>query len=100
MLMGLLPAERSDDDEFTGIISMGSGLWWGRMVLILVLALFFLAFGIENLIAAFHLKNPLEFIVSFFSASLMVLLSMVGVIYPVLQVHAYLLFGKSHTDEK
>jgi len=67
---------------------MGSGFWWAKNVLIAVVSLFFLVFGIETLIGSFYLKNPLEFILYFFSASFMVLVSIVGIIYPAFQVHA------------
>ena len=67
---------------------MGSGLWWGKNILIAICSLFFLVFGIETLIGAFNLKNPLEFIMYFFSSSLMVLVSLVGILYPTFQVHA------------
>ncbi len=79
---------------------MGSGLWWGKMFLIALFSLFFLFFGIENLVGAFHLKNPLEFIMYFFSASLMILVSIVGILYPAFQVHAYLSLEKNHSNEK
>ena len=68
---------------------MGSCLWWGKNILIALFAIFFLVFGIETLIGSFLLKNPLEFIMYFFSASLMVLVSLVGILYPTFQVHAF-----------
>jgi hypothetical protein len=67
---------------------MGSSFWWVKNISIAVVSLFFLVFGIETLIGSFYLKNPLEFIVYFFSASFMVLVSIVGIIYPAFQVHA------------
>ena len=79
---------------------MCSGIWWGKMILIALFSLFFLLFGIENLVGAFHLTNPLEFIMYFFSASLMILVSIVGILYPAFQVHAHLLQRKNHPDEK
>ena len=79
---------------------MGSGFWWGKMILIALFSLFFLIFGIETLIGAFHLTNPLEFIMYFFSASLMILVSIVGILYPAFQVHAHLSLEKNHSDEK
>ena len=68
---------------------MGSCLWWGKNILIAFCALFFLVFGIETLIGAFLLKNPLEFIMYFFSSSFMVLVSLAGILYPTFQVHAF-----------
>lgn len=67
---------------------MGSTLWWIKNIFIAFFAFFFLVFGLETLIGAFELKNPLEFIMFFFSASLMVLVSLVGIVYPILQVHS------------
>jgi hypothetical protein len=41
------------------------------------------------------MKNALEFIMSFFSSSLIILVSLVGIIYPVFQIHALY----NHKDE-
>jgi hypothetical protein len=79
---------------------MGSYFWWGKMILLGSFSLFFLAFGIETLIGTFHLKNPLEFIMYFFSSSLMILVSIVGILYPFFQIHAFLKSGKVHHNEK
>ena len=67
---------------------MGSFFSWLKTVIAAILSLFFLFFGIETLIGAFHLKNPFEFIMFFFAASFMVLVSMVGVLYSLFQVLA------------
>lgn len=79
---------------------MGSGLWWGKIILIALFSLFFLFFGIENMVGAFYLTNPLEFIMYFFSATFMILVSIVGILYPAFQVHAHLTLEKKHSDEK
>jgi hypothetical protein len=94
------PPARSALNDSEEMKSMGSSLWWGKMILIAFFSLFFLIFGIENLIGAFHLKNPLEFIMYYFSASLMILVSIVGILYPAFQVHAHLSQGKNHPNEK
>ena len=67
---------------------MMRGIWWGRTILIAMVSFFFLVFGIETLIGSFSFTNPLEFIVCFFAASFMVLISIVGIIYPTIQVYA------------
>jgi len=64
-------------------------LWWGKIVLVAFLSLFFFVFGVETLIHTFNMKNPLEFIMYFFSASLMTLVSLVGLVYVVTRVHAF-----------
>jgi zinc transporter ZupT len=79
---------------------MGSYFWWGKMTLVGLLSLFFFILGIETLIGAFHLKNPLEFIMLFFSAGFMILVSLVGILYPAFQVHTHLKKGKVNHDEK
>ena len=68
---------------------MGSSLWWCKNLVLVFLSLFFLIFGIEVLLGAFGLKNPMTFIPLFFAASLIILISLVGVIYPAFQFHAY-----------
>jgi di/tricarboxylate transporter len=78
---------------------MGSILWWGKNILIVLVALFFLVFGIETLIGTFNLKNPLEFIMYFFSASLVVLVSFVGFLYPAFQIHQLLKMRKRKDDD-
>ena len=64
------------------------------MVLLALLSLFFLIFGIETLIGTFLLKNPFEFIMYFFSSNLIILVSLVGIIYPAFKVHAFLKLKK------
>ena len=69
---------------------MGSLSWWIKIIAIAILAVFFLSFSIVNLISVYELKNPLEFVMAFFSHSLMFMISMVGVIYSILQLYNYL----------
>lgn len=68
---------------------MGSCFWWGKNILIALFAFFFFVFGIETLIGSFLLKNPLEFIMYFFSASFMVLVGIAAILYPAFQIHAF-----------
>jgi hypothetical protein len=70
-----------------GHTPMLSCLWWAKMILMALFSIFFLVFGIETLIGAFHLKNPLEFIMYFFSSNLIILVSVVGIIYPAFKIH-------------
>jgi len=76
---------------------MGSQERWGRNLLIAFLSLFFLVFGTNALISAYSAKNPLEFIMYFFSSSLIILISIVGIIYPFFRIRAILKLKK--TDE-
>jgi len=68
---------------------MRSGFWWVKMILLGLFSFFFLVLGTETMVGAFHLKNPLEFIMYFFSASFMILISIVGILYPIFQIYAF-----------
>ena len=49
--------------------------WWVKFLFFAAVALFFLEFGIEEMIRAYQLNNPHEFLASFFSASFIILIS-------------------------
>jgi Ni,Fe-hydrogenase I cytochrome b subunit len=67
----------------------GSWLWWGKNVLMGIFSSLFLILGIETMMTAYSLHNPLEFIMYFFSASLIILISLVGMIYPAFRIHTF-----------
>lgn len=50
-------------------------LWWMRFILLTAVAGFFLEFGIEEMVRAYQLQHPSEFLASFFSASFIILIS-------------------------
>jgi hypothetical protein len=68
---------------------MGSFTWWIKNIVIAILAVFFLSLSVVNLISAYELRNPAEFVMTFFSQCLMLMISVVGIIYPTLQVYYY-----------
>ena len=49
--------------------------WWIRQSALILGAGFFLFYGITLMIAAYHFDNPPDFIMTFFGASLMILIS-------------------------
>lgn len=49
--------------------------WWVRFIFFSALSLFFLEFGIEEMIRAYQVKHPVEFLASFFSSSFIILIS-------------------------
>jgi dolichyl-phosphate-mannose--protein O-mannosyl transferase len=67
--------------------------FWGKILGVGIASLFFLLIGIDTLWAAYHLNNPHEFIAYFFSANLMILISLVGVIYALFQAYT-MFFGR------
>jgi antibiotic biosynthesis monooxygenase (ABM) superfamily enzyme len=60
---------------------MTKTLVWIKNILILILSLFFLIIGINTLLGSYHLNNPIEFVMYFFSASLLILVCIVGLVY-------------------
>ena len=55
-------------------------LWWVRQAILVAIGIFFLLFGVYLLIAAYHLKNPYAFIMTFFASNLIILISAVLVL--------------------
>jgi hypothetical protein len=63
-------------------------LWWlGQVGLILVASLF-LVFGVQLLIAAYELPDPFSFIMTFFAASLIILISLALLAGFLLRLHS------------
>jgi membrane protein implicated in regulation of membrane protease activity len=50
-------------------------LWWIWQIILALAACFFLVFGIQMLIASYSLNDPFTFIMTFFSSSLIILIS-------------------------
>jgi|GEM_PF-4098872 TRAP-type C4-dicarboxylate transport system permease small subunit len=56
-------------------------LVWIRNIVVLALSLFFLIFGVSLMIGAFKMDNPIEFVMTLFSASFVILFCIVGLIF-------------------
>jgi di/tricarboxylate transporter len=69
---------------------MDNLLWWGKQIVIGGVAVFFLVTGINVLVASYTLTNPLEFIMYFFSSSMLILVSIVFLIYPAVRIYGRL----------
>ena len=50
--------------------------WWIIQILLTLVSLFFLIFGIDLLRGAYSLKDPYTFIMTFFAASFIILISL------------------------
>ncbi len=48
---------------------------WGRLIVLTLIAIFFLIFGIQILVAAYRLENPFYFLLTFFASNFMILIS-------------------------
>jgi len=68
-------------------VSGDSLFWWGKHLIMGLLSLFFLLFGIDTLVTAYKLKNPAEFILFFFSSNLIILISTVGLLFPLIRIY-------------
>jgi hypothetical protein len=75
------------------------GLWWIGQIILLLLALFFLGFGVHVLILAYHLKDPSHFILTFFASNLIILISGVIAIGLVLRMKRTLTLRKQETPQ-
>ena len=54
---------------------MFNTFWWIRQVVLVMVGCFFLVFGVHVLIAAYQLKDPFNFIMTFFASNLIILIS-------------------------
>ena len=50
-------------------------LWWARFIFFSAVAAFFLHFGVHQMFLAYRHQHPAEFLVFFFSASFIILIS-------------------------
>lgn len=53
----------------------GTFIWWLKQSIFILLGCIFLAFGIHMLIAAYYLKDPFSFVMTFFASNLVILIS-------------------------
>ena len=60
---------------------MNTFFWWISKLIIGFASLILFIRGIEVLIGSYTLNNPAEFLMYFFSSSMLILMSAVGIIY-------------------
>ncbi len=72
-------------------------LFWMKTLVVGIASIFFLALGIDNLVSAYSLNHPQMFIVSFFSSSLMILISLTGLLFSFFRIRTFIQGrGKDH----
>ena len=76
---------------------MDSFIMWIKIALISIISLFLFTLSAFNLNSAYQLKNPAEFVMTFFSQCLMLMISLVGITYSVIRVCNY--FKKEQRDD-
>lgn len=67
--------------------------WWTFQIALTAISIFFAVFGVDLLISAYSLDDPFSFIMTFFAASFMILISlalMTGFIIRMVRVYRYL----------
>ncbi|MFO7568431.1 MAG: hypothetical protein R6W75_01440 [Smithellaceae bacterium] len=74
---------------------------WIRNIVVLLLSVFFLIFGVSLMIGAFKMDNPIEFVMTLFSASFVILFCVVGLIFVYFRVFPHnAKDGLNHVDTK
>jgi len=51
-------------------------LWWTTQILCILISIFFLVFGVDLIRGAYGLNDPFSFIMTFFAASFIILISL------------------------
>ena len=63
--------QNEEYEETTGV----STYWWIRQFILILIAGFYLVFGIQLLISAYQLNDPATFILTFYASNFMILFS-------------------------
>ena len=72
--------QHEEYEQHTGV----STYWWIRQIILILIAGFYLIFGIQLLVSAYQLNDPATFILTFYASNFMILFSaalLVGFIY-------------------
>jgi hypothetical protein len=67
-----------------------STYWWVRQAAVIVIAGFYLVFGIQLLVSAYRLNEPTSFIYTFYASNFIILISgalLVGFIYRMVVIY-------------
>jgi hypothetical protein len=64
-------AQHEEYEEQTGV----STYWWIRQIILILIAGFYLVFGIQLLVSAYRLNDPATFILTFYASNFMILIS-------------------------
>ena len=79
--------ETNDQQEDKG--NPVNTLWWVKQIAFISIGGFYLYFGVHLLIAAYQIKNPFSFILTFFASNFIILISgalLAGFIYRIIVV--------------
>jgi hypothetical protein len=92
--------DASRDVENGNHVRQHSRWWWLGQLMLTGMACFFVFFGISLLAASYQLGDPFSFIMTFFAASLIILISIVMVIGFVFRMRRVILIGRSMNNHE
>ena len=76
-------------------------LWWAAQVLCLLISIFFLVFGIDLIRSAYGLNDPFSFIMTFFAASFIILISLtLSIVFIIKMIRVYRCLRPSKIQEE
>nr|WP_320014809.1 hypothetical protein [uncultured Desulfobacter sp.] len=76
--------------------------WWTAQILCILISLFFLVFGIDLIRGAYGLNDPFSFIMTFFAASFIILISLTLVLVftiKMIRVYRHLRLSQAQGDK-
>jgi hypothetical protein len=95
-----MPEDTCKDAHSSGGMDRPSLWWWLGQLLLTGIACFFVCFGIGLLVASYGLNDPYTFIMTFFAASLMILISVVMVLGFVLRMKRVMRVDRHENDKE
>nr|WP_321398430.1 hypothetical protein [uncultured Desulfobacter sp.] len=76
-------------------------LWWAAQVLCLLISIFFFVFGIDLIRGAYGLNDPFSFIMTFFAASFVILISLtLSIVFIIKMIRVYRCLKPSNIQEE
>ena len=95
-----MPDDTRKDANSRGDADRPGRWWWLGQLLLTGIAFFFVCFGVGLLVASYGLNDPYTFIMTFFAASLMILISVVMVLGFVLRMRRVMQINRHENDEE
>lgn len=75
-------------------------LWWTAQILCILISLFFLVFGVDLIRGAYGLNDPFSFIMTFFAASFIILISLtLALVFIIKMIRVYRRLKPSQAQE-
>jgi len=72
-------------------------IYWIKTGIVGFSSIFFLFWGIDNLISAYRLTHPQTFVVYFFSSNLIILISLTGLLFSIIRIFNFVKNKRTNT---